>query len=62
MTIELSMLAPHFPSICHEEQVPEFQQKVVDSMKEVSKEIAQINPGCHRFSFLPLAIHFHSLC
>ena len=53
MTIELSMLAPHFPSICHEDQVPEFQQKVVDSMKEVSKEIAQINPdvivlvSCH---------------
>ena len=53
MSIELSMLAPHVPSICHEDQVPDFQQGIVDGLKEVSKEIAQINPdvivlvSCH---------------
>jgi 3,4-dihydroxyphenylacetate 2,3-dioxygenase len=53
MTIELSMLVPHVPSICHEDQVPEFQKKMVDGLKEVSKEIAQIRPdvivlvSCH---------------
>lgn len=53
MTIELSMLAPHVPSICHEEQVPDFQKKMVDGLKEVSKEIAELKPdtivlvSCH---------------
>ena len=26
MTIEFSMLAPHVPSMCHEDLVPEFQK------------------------------------
>ena len=53
MSIELSILAPHVPSICHEDQVPDFQQGIVAGLKEVSKEIAQINPdvivlvSCH---------------
>ena len=53
MTIELSMLVPHVPSICHEDQVPDFQQKMVESFKEVAKDIKQINPdvivlvSCH---------------
>lgn len=53
MTIELSILAPHVPSICHEDQVPDFQQPMVDAMKDVAKEIAQIKPdaivlvSCH---------------
>ncbi len=44
MTIELSMLVPHAPSLCHEDQVPDFQQNIVAGFKEVSKEIAQIKP------------------
>ena len=30
MSIELSMLVPHAPSLCHEDQVPDFQQSIVD--------------------------------
>lgn len=47
------MLVPHVPSICHEDKVPDFQQEMVDGLKEVSKEIAQIKPdvivlvSCH---------------
>ena len=44
MSIELSMLVPHAPSLCHEDQVPDFQQSIVSGFKEVSKEIAQIKP------------------
>lgn len=53
MTIELSMLVPHVPSICHEDQVPDFQRDMVLGMKQVSKEIDRIKPdvivlvSCH---------------
>nr|WP_318503175.1 hypothetical protein [Bacillus sp. T3] len=53
MTIELSMLVPHVPSICHESQVPNFQKDMVSAMKEVAKEIKKISPdvivlvSCH---------------
>ncbi|KAA9011180.1 DODA-type extradiol aromatic ring-opening family dioxygenase [Niallia endozanthoxylica] len=53
MTIELSILAAHVPSICHEDQVPDFQQNMVDAMKQVEKDIANIKPdavvlvSCH---------------
>ena len=53
MTIELSMLVPHAPSLCHEDQVPDFQQSIVAGFKEVAKEISQIKPdvivlvSCH---------------
>lgn len=53
MTIELSLLAPHVPSICHEDQAPDFQKDMVSAMKEVSKKIANIKPdvivlvSCH---------------
>ncbi|WP_102271735.1 DODA-type extradiol aromatic ring-opening family dioxygenase [Cytobacillus massiliigabonensis] len=53
MTIELSMLVPHVPSICHEDQVPDFQQDMVSAMKRMAKEIEQIKPdvivlvSCH---------------
>ncbi|WP_413300288.1 extradiol ring-cleavage dioxygenase [Bacillus sp. 1P10SD] len=43
MTIEFSMLAPHVPSLCHEEHVPEFQQDMASSMKQVAKLIKAIN-------------------
>ena len=44
MSIELSMLVPHAPSLCHEDQVPDFQQTIVAGFKEVSKKISQIKP------------------
>jgi len=53
MTIELSMIVPHAPSMCHEDQVPEFQKKLVEGLKEISKNLAQIKPdvivlvSCH---------------
>lgn len=53
MSIELSMLVPHVPSICHEDQVPEFQRDMVEAMKDVSKTIANLKPdaivlvSCH---------------
>ncbi|MBN8199205.1 MULTISPECIES: extradiol ring-cleavage dioxygenase [Bacillaceae] len=53
MTIELCMLVPHVPSICHEDQVPDFQQPMVTAMKELAKDIEQIKPdaivlvSCH---------------
>ena len=33
MAIELSALVPHMPSICHEDQAPEYQVEVVKAMK-----------------------------
>jgi len=42
MSIELSVIAPHVPSICHEDQAPDFQQGIIDGLKEVAKEISQI--------------------
>lgn len=53
MTIELSMVVPHVPSICHEEKAPDFQQGIVDGFKQVAKQVADINPdvvvliSCH---------------
>ena len=53
MSIELSMLAPHAPSLCHEDQAPDFQQNIIAGFKEVSKQISQIKPdvivlvSCH---------------
>lgn len=53
MSIEFCMLVPHVPSICHEDQVPDFQRDMVEAMKEVSKKIADIKPdaivlvSCH---------------
>ncbi|WP_409304790.1 extradiol ring-cleavage dioxygenase [Peribacillus sp. SCS-155] len=53
MTIELSMLAPHVPSMCHEDQVPDFQKDLVLSMKKVARQIESIKPdaivlvSCH---------------
>lgn len=53
MTIEFSMLAPHVPSMCHEDLVPEFQQDMAASMKEIGKQLKEINPdvivlvSCH---------------
>jgi len=53
MTIEFSMLAPHVPSLCHEDQVPEFQQDMAAAMKEIGKQLKVRKPdvivlvSCH---------------
>jgi 3,4-dihydroxyphenylacetate 2,3-dioxygenase len=53
MTIELSMLVPHVPSLCDEDQIPEFQQDMAVEMKNMGKQIKEINPdvivlvSCH---------------
>lgn len=53
MSIELSMVVPHVPSICHEEQAPDFQHEIIAGLKTVSKEIAELKPdvvilvSCH---------------
>ena len=62
MSIELSMLAPHVPSLCHEDQVPDFQQSIVAGFKEVAKEISQIKPDVIVLVILSLAVYFCPLC
>jgi 3,4-dihydroxyphenylacetate 2,3-dioxygenase len=53
MPIELSMVAPHVPSICHEDQAPDFQHDMIAGLKTVSQEIAELKPdvvvlvSCH---------------
>ncbi|MDT8859689.1 extradiol ring-cleavage dioxygenase [Alkalihalobacillus sp. MEB130] len=53
MTIELGILAAHVPSICHRENVPDFQKDIVAKMDEISKQIEEIKPdaviliSCH---------------
>lgn len=53
MSIEFSALVPHVPSMCHHDQVPEFQQDMAAAMHELGKQIKQIKPdvivlvSCH---------------
>ncbi|RFB17983.1 extradiol ring-cleavage dioxygenase [Bacillus sp. HNG] len=53
MTIECSMLVPHVPSMCHADQVPEFQQDMASAMNEIGKRLKEIKPdvivlvSCH---------------
>lgn len=53
MSIELSMIVPHVPSICHEDQAPDFQIDIIAGLKVVSKQIQEIKPdvivlvSCH---------------
>ena len=44
MPIELGILSAHVPSICHRENVPVFQQPIVDAMDEVGKQITEMKP------------------
>lgn len=44
MSIELSILTPNVPSICHEELAPDFQKEMIAAMKAVSKQIDHIRP------------------
>ncbi|EKN63560.1 extradiol ring-cleavage dioxygenase [Schinkia azotoformans] len=53
MSIVMSVISPHVPSICHDEHVPEFQKEMVAGMKAVSKKIYEKKPdlvvlvSCH---------------
>ncbi|WP_175639604.1 DODA-type extradiol aromatic ring-opening family dioxygenase [Metabacillus schmidteae] len=53
MTIELGVLAAHVPSICHRENVPDYQQDIVVKMDAISEKIEIIKPdavilvSCH---------------
>ncbi|OMP67210.1 DODA-type extradiol aromatic ring-opening family dioxygenase [Domibacillus epiphyticus] len=53
MTILFSMLAPHVPSICHEENAPSFQQEMVKDLKKTAEKIKDLKPdvivlvSCH---------------
>lgn len=53
MSIELSILAPHVPSIIHEDRIPTYQRELVSAMKKLGKEIEKIKPdaivlvSCH---------------
>ncbi|WP_462409785.1 DODA-type extradiol aromatic ring-opening family dioxygenase [Neobacillus sp. Marseille-QA0830] len=53
MTIEFSMIVPHVPSLCHEDQVPDFQRDLAIAMKQFGKELKKIKPdlivlvSCH---------------
>jgi len=53
MTIELGVLAAHVPSICHRENVPQFQQDMVAKLDDVAEKIKEIKPdavilvSCH---------------
>jgi hypothetical protein len=61
MTIEFSMLAPHVPSMCHEDLVPEFQQDM--AFNEGNWETAEGDKSrCNCISFMSLAIYFIPLC
>ncbi len=44
MTIELGILAAHVPSICHRENVPEFQQNIVAAMDDIGRKLSEMKP------------------
>jgi 3,4-dihydroxyphenylacetate 2,3-dioxygenase len=56
MTIELGILAPHTPRMCHEDQAPEFLNEIVEGMHQVAKVIEKVKPdtvviiSCHWLS------------
>jgi len=41
MSLEMAMLVAHAPSMCHEDQVPEFQMDLVDGLKKMRERIEQ---------------------
>lgn len=56
MSVELGVLAAHVPSICHRENIPPFQEGMVDEMDKIEKEIEALKPdlicivSCHWLS------------
>src|SRR5213595_3411003 len=53
MTLELGMLVPHTPRMCHEDQAPEFLNEIMEGMHQVAKIIEESKPdaivtiSCH---------------
>ncbi|CAG9614934.1 hypothetical protein BACCIP111899_04168 [Bacillus rhizoplanae] len=41
MTLELGMLVPHTPRMCHEDQAPEFLNEIIEGMHQVAKVIEE---------------------
>ncbi|MBN2910852.1 extradiol ring-cleavage dioxygenase [Polycladomyces sp. WAk] len=56
MSIELGLLVPHTPRMCHEDRTPEFQKELVKGMHSVARIIEKIKPdaivlvSCHWLS------------
>jgi 3,4-dihydroxyphenylacetate 2,3-dioxygenase len=56
MTIELGMLVPHTPRMCHEDLTPKFQKELVTAMHQAAKVIESVKPhaivliSCHWMS------------
>jgi 3,4-dihydroxyphenylacetate 2,3-dioxygenase len=53
VTLELAMISPHTPRICHKDKVADFQKQMVEAMNRTVDIIEQINPdvvvlvSCH---------------
>ncbi|WAH43696.1 extradiol ring-cleavage dioxygenase [Alicyclobacillus fastidiosus] len=56
MSLELAMISPHTPRICHQDRVPEFQKPMVEAMYEAANVIDSVHPdaivlvSCHWMS------------
>ncbi|SFE40429.1 3,4-dihydroxyphenylacetate 2,3-dioxygenase [Bacillus sp. OV194] len=56
MTIELGMLVPHTPRMCHEDQAPKFLNEIIEGMHQVARVIEDVKPdvivmiSCHWLS------------
>ncbi|WP_206830462.1 extradiol ring-cleavage dioxygenase [Alicyclobacillus fructus] len=56
MSLELAMITPHTPRICHRDRVPEFQKPMVEAMLKCADVIDEIRPdvvviiSCHWMS------------
>ncbi|MCF8563185.1 extradiol ring-cleavage dioxygenase [Alicyclobacillus tolerans] len=53
MSLELAMITPHTPRICHKDKVADFQKPMVEAMYKAADVIEQVNPdvmvlvSCH---------------
>ncbi|EJY55079.1 Extradiol ring-cleavage dioxygenase class III protein subunit B [Alicyclobacillus hesperidum URH17-3-68] len=56
MSLELAMITPHTPRICHRDRIPEFQKPMVEAMLKCADIIDDVNPdvivliSCHWMS------------
>lgn len=56
MSLEMAMISPHTPRICHADRIPDFQKPMVEGMLKVADVIEQISPdvlvliSCHWMS------------
>lgn len=53
MSLELAVVAPHTPRICHEDKAPDFQRPMIEAMHRAATHIASTKPdvlvlvSCH---------------